>query len=306
MKTANQRQNSLCNILIMTALLGALSLVWASQARANDTLTTSVQGEGRDIVLIPGLMSDASVWQNTKDLLAEDYRVHTLSIAGFGEVPAIPELQQDFLTPITKAIHHYLAEHTNDPIIVGHSLGGTLTYKFAIDHPQSLSCGVAVDGVPFLPALMMYDPQTTVAKVKPQAQQMRAAFNHFTAAQLRQQAQQGVAIQATAHSDQQRVLALAEQSDPQTAGQALYELMVTDLRDEVAELKTPMLQMAATGGFTERVQQQQALKLYEQQIAGNTNIQLVEFADARHFIMWDQPQTFTQTLTQFIQDACHE
>ncbi|RUO79963.1 alpha/beta hydrolase [Idiomarina tyrosinivorans] len=306
MKTTHKQQRRARILLAIAPLFTALGLFLATQVHADDIVQVQTQGSGQDVVLIPGLMSDASVWQGTAARLAAHYKVHILSIAGFGENPANPQLQQQFLDPVTKAINRYLQQHTQRPVVVGHSLGGTLTYKLAIEHPQSLRCGVSVDGVPFLPALMMRNADVTVAMMKPQAQQMRAAFTHLSQQQLRQQAQQGVAIQATSQQDQQKVLALAEQSDPQTAGQAMYALMVNDLRDNLAAIQVPMLQMAATGGFSERAQQQHALQLYREQIAGNPNIQLLEFANARHFIMWDQPQKFVQQLNHFIKEACHE
>ena len=70
--------------------------------------------------------------------------------------------------------------------------------------------------------------------------------------------------------------------------------MTTDLRAEVADLNVLTLQMAATGGFSTAEQKQTAFNAYQQQIAGDeAHNQLGrEFAESRHFIMWDQPEAF--------------
>ena len=64
--------------------------------------------------------------------------------------------------------------------------------------------------------------------------------------------------------------------------------------------------MAATGGFSTAEQKQTALNAYQQQIAGDNAINLLEFAESRHFIMWDQPEAFLSAVNHFIEERCHD
>lgn len=268
-------------------------------------LSADVTGEGRDIVLIPGLMSDARVWQQATDALDDHYRVHQLSIAGFGEVPAHAPLRESFLATVRPAIADYLSQHTRNAAVIGHSLGGLLTYQLALTNSDALSCGVAVDGVPFFSALVTMNPQITADQARPRAQQMLAGYQQLSSEAMARQTQAGVARQTQSQQGQQTIVEMATTSDPQTVGRAMYEVMVTDLRPQLEQLQVPILQMAATGAFPE-AQRSMALPHYQQQVSGSELITLLEFDKAHHFIMWDQPQAFITAAQDFIQEQCHD
>jgi hypothetical protein len=55
---------------------------------ASDRLHVRVDGQGRDVILIPGLSSSPEIWQDTVDHLGEGYRVHRIHIQGFAGAPA--------------------------------------------------------------------------------------------------------------------------------------------------------------------------------------------------------------------------
>ncbi|EKE84388.1 alpha/beta fold hydrolase [Idiomarina xiamenensis] len=294
----------------ITALCLLLVICWQPSAFAkNDSSTlihaVSVQGDGQDVILIPGLMSDARVWQQTADLLATRYRVHTLNIAGFGEQPAARQLRQEFMRPLVAAISDYLNTQTSHAIIVGHSLGATLGYQLIIEHPDVGQCLVSVDGVPFVSALLMNNSDLDVAQVEPQAAYLRQQFQQFSAQQLRQQTQFGVARQAADNAHQAMILNMAEQSDAATVGQAMYELMTTDLRKKLKSSKVPILQLAAIAAITDDAEQQQALQQYRQQLPPRSSIEL-KAINARHFIMLEQPQTLFDNIQRFAKEHCHE
>jgi pimeloyl-ACP methyl ester carboxylesterase len=49
--------------------------------------TVQIEGEGPDIILIPGLASSRAVWEMTVASLAGCYRVHSVQVRGFGDQP---------------------------------------------------------------------------------------------------------------------------------------------------------------------------------------------------------------------------
>jgi pimeloyl-ACP methyl ester carboxylesterase len=290
--------------LLLGVSLGAFSLPSHSQ---DTVLHAQISGQGQPVVLIPGLMSDERVWQQTEAALAQHYEVHTLAFAGFGAHPSNPQLREAFTENAGAALKRYLQETTaGDAVVIGHSLGAFLGYQLASQQPQALECLIAVDGVPFFSALVSGNSALTAQAVEPQAQQMLAVYQQLTPEQMAMQVQMGASRQTSSEDNQARVVAIAKTSDPATVGRAMYELMITDLRAEVADLNVPTLQMAATGGFSTAEQKQTALNAYQQQIAGDNVINLLEFAESRHFIMWDQPEAFLSAVNHFIEERCHD
>lgn len=271
----------------------------------SDIISSQVSGSGQDVLLIPGLTSDSRVWQDTAQELSKNYRVHQLSIAGFGNQPNYPPLRRQFTTPVMAAITNYLTDHTSgNAVIVGHSLGGFLGYQLALANRPNISCLVAVDGVPFFSALVTMNPALTAEKAKPQAQQLLSAYQQMSAATMASQTAEGVSRHTASNEGQELIIDMAKSSDPKTAGRAIYELMTTDLRPQLTQLEVPVLQMAATGAFSP-AQRSSAIPHYQKQVSGSDLITLVEFDQVRHFIMWDQPQSFIQQTTDFIEERCH-
>ena len=139
-------------ILVLGVSFGLFSLPSHSQ---NTVLHAQVSGQGQPVVLIPGLMSDERVWQQTEAALAQHYEVHTLAFAGFGAHPSNPQLREAFTENAGAALERYLQENTaGDAVVIGHSLGAFLGYQLAGQQPLALECLIAVDGVPFFSALV--------------------------------------------------------------------------------------------------------------------------------------------------------
>lgn len=93
-----------------------------------------VVGKGRPMILIPGLSSSPDTWATTVARYRDRYECHLLTLSGFVGQPPIAE-------PLMPAVRRNLAEyihekHLDHPVIVGHSLGGTLAMEIAIDHPE--------------------------------------------------------------------------------------------------------------------------------------------------------------------------
>ncbi|WP_232709763.1 alpha/beta fold hydrolase [Idiomarina sp. X4] len=289
--------------------LAVLTLLLSSTAfpqSENPIITSQVSGEGKPVVLIPGLMSDSRVWQQAVEQLDDHYQVHQLAIAGFGDTPTRPSLRQSFTQPVLTAISQYLSESLDSKAaVIGHSLGGFLSYQLALTYPDSVSCSVAVDGVPFFSALVTMNPDMTSSNAQPQAEQVLAVYQQLSAKAMTQQASASVARQTQWQPGQALITDMAKKSDPKVVGRAMYELMITDLRPQLPKLQIPVLQMAATGAFPE-AQRPMALPHYQQQVSGSEQITLLEFDNAHHFIMWDQPDAFMQATQRFLQEQCHD
>jgi pimeloyl-ACP methyl ester carboxylesterase len=92
------------------------------------------------------------------------------------------------------------------------------------------------------------------------------------------------------------------QSDRGTTAEAFYELMTTDFRQELAEVKTPILVLGAwASGKKYGMTEESVRKSFADQYQLAQNLQLELAPTAHHFIMWDNPEWFMEKVLSFIQ-----
>ena len=97
-------------------------------------------------------------------------------------------------------------------------------------------------------------------------------------------------------NDSLRAKQIAEwsyKSDRTTLGSTIVEMSTTDLRQEISKIKAPVLVMASIFG-TKEVSE----KEYNLQYAELKN-KTIKVADAKHFIMYDQPEWFYNQIDAF-------
>jgi hypothetical protein len=159
---------------------------------------------------------------------------------------------------------------------------------------------VSIDGLPFIGPIFTRNNATTADMLKPQAQNIKTMFASLTQAQLADQAKQGVYIQAISAADQARVVEMARLSDPTTAGDAMFDVMLTDLREPLKQTSTPILMLGASGAFTQDAQYKQAEALYRAQFIDVQTAKVVMNNKVRHFIMFDDLAWLEQQIEQFL------
>ena len=256
-------------------------------------------GHGRPMILIPGLLSSGEVWQATVERFKTRYECHVLTLAGFAGQPPAALAGRPFLETVGRDLARYIeAERLDRPILVGHSLGGFVAFAVAAAHPDAVGPIVAVDGVPFLPALM--DPAADAQRAAAQAARLRDFYATLTPAQLVVQSKMSLASMMKAPSDVERAAAWSATSDARTAGLAVYEMMTTDLRPAVAAIRTPVLLIGAAEFAKDAETRARVHAAYEQQVAAVPNHRVVLAEDARHFVMWDDPDFLWRTMDAFL------
>lgn len=270
----------------------------AATSYAAKSFTVEVQGTGSPVIMIPGLMSDSRVWQQTAAELSKNHQLHLISIAGFAGQPAI----EGALLPVVKIelLDYIKTKKLQRPAIIGHSLGAFLAYDLASSAPDTIGKIIAVDGLPFLAPVFTRDPNSTVASVKAQAEGIRNFYAQLQPAQLAATMQQGMEIQAREPATRERVQQMGAQSNPKAVGQAIYELLSTDLRDKVSNISQPVLQLGAGGALPSEAMRPAVEALYKQQINKIPQATLVFNWQSRHFMMWDEPVWLLNQINQFL------
>ncbi|MFH1775934.1 MAG: alpha/beta hydrolase [Chloroflexota bacterium] len=103
-------------------------------------------GAGPSVVLCHGYMGSHQDWRFQLPVLAKQYRAVTLDLRGHGSSDAPPS-PRAYSIPIFAGDIYVLLQYLgiNKCHLVGHSIGGFISLKFALDYPHLVSSLVIVD-----------------------------------------------------------------------------------------------------------------------------------------------------------------
>lgn len=291
--------------LLLAASLALASSVGATPATAGQVGTLSFvrHGDhGRPVILIPGLQGGPWVWKGTIAHLEKDHVIYALTLAGFDGTPA-PANQIGLLDQADASLLALVTQqHIDRPVLVGHSLGGTLALRFAGEHPALLAGVVAVDGLPVFPGMERLDAAQRQAMAERMRAQMAAMTpDQFAAASLAYMQKVGVIDPQLAA----RYAPLNARSDIAASAAYAAEDLAADYRPLLAHATVPILEISpyyAADSSQPPLQMSEAQKTAYCQslLAGAPRAKVVSIAPARHFVMLDQPEKFRQTLDAFL------
>jgi pimeloyl-ACP methyl ester carboxylesterase len=196
-------------------------------------------GSGPDVVLIPGLSSSPEVWQSTVAAMP-GYRYHLVHVAGFaGRAPGA-NATGPVVEPVAGEIARYIRETgLQRPAIVGHSLGGFLGMMIAARHPEVASRVMVVDMMPFMGA-MFGGPNATPDSVRPMAEQFRQGIASSSGPQRDTILKSTIDSMVRNEALRPQALRHSMTSDPAVSGQAMYDLITTNLIPELPRIQVPM------------------------------------------------------------------
>lgn len=287
-------------IRILTfALMFLLAAPAAAQGSfASDRIGVTVMGSGPDVVLIPGLTSSPDVWASTVAAVP-GYRYHLVHVSGFAGRPAGANATGPVVEPVAGEIARYIREaRLNRPALVGHSMGGSWAMMVAGRHPELASRVMVVDMMPFM-AAMFGGPNATADSVRPIAEQIRSAMASSQGEARRQRIEQTIATMVRTESMRAGPVAQGLASDPAVGAQAFFDLIVTDLRPEIARIRVPLTVLWVQPPNAP-VTLEQMTGFYAASYAGAPHAVVRRVPDSYHFIMLDQPEVFQRELRAFL------
>jgi N-formylmaleamate deformylase len=281
------------------AFAAAAFFCFTGTVNAQYSFHVDKQGHGPALVLLPGLDCSGQVWTATVDRYKDRYTCYSLTLPGFSGQPPIHS--DTLLKTLAWEIARYIrSEHIQQPIIVGHSLGGWLALQVGIDDPALLKGIVCVSSSPFLPALSMGNDVALDS-----ARNTGAMIKRYMSAQTQEQFRAGLpatlAFMIRDSANIRWVAKMAEGSDPATQGEAMYELFSTDLRPEMDRVHCPILVLGdwvaykAYGATHDNV-----LDKYRSQFGKAPHVSIALNDTSKHFIMLDEPQWFYEQVDGFL------
>ena len=276
--------------LAVTACTSAVRT--GTRAFTSNEISVVTRGSGPDVILIHGLAGNTDVWTEPADALDDRYRLHLVQIHGFGGV-ARTSSDSLMTAAVAREVARYVREsELKRPALIGHSMGGTIAMMVAARNPGLIGRVMVLDMVPFMGA-MFGQPNATVEALRPMAEQMRTQL--LSGDVLGQM----VATMTRSEANRQKLLQHVNASDRRTVANAMHELILTDLRPELARISVPLTVLYVQAANVP-LPPEQFDNVMKQMYSNAPGATLVRIDDSNHFIQLDQPARFVAAVDTFM------
>ena len=299
--------------ILFALLFTAGSPVYAQDAPRNRFAATEVAAErfevgalaverhgkrGTPMILIPGLASGTWVWQDAIRTFRDDQVLYVVTLPGFdGRAP----IAGNMLDEVQESLHQLIASRKLvKPVLVGHSLGGTLSLAIAQQYPELIGGVVSIDGLPVFPGTEDMPPEQRPQLADGVMRRM-AGLTPAAFAGQQQQYMRSIGVVDMARADE--LAKLTARSDTAATVQYMAAVMALDLRPGLPQIKAPVLVLAPfldldatapNAGIASKV------GYYTELMSGTPKVNVVGIPGARHFAMIDQPQRVTDAIRTFL------
>ncbi|MFA5647319.1 MAG: alpha/beta hydrolase [Bacteroidales bacterium] len=287
------RTTALLAIALSTSLSYGLTREVNLPNTESKPFTVETIGQGKPIIYLPGFTAPGSMWKETVDNLGLDKQSYLFSYAGFnGNEP----IEMPWYSSIKNSIVEYI-ENNNlvDIIIIGHSMGGNLAVEIAAELPNRVSKIIIVDALSCMLDLMMPGvPAESLAYDSPYNNQVLQMDEQ----QFKSMATMMVSNMAFNENKHEMLANWTLEADRETWVYGYTDLLKVDLRDILGKVKCETLILGAS--FPDATG---AKGNFEKQYANLSNKSIVMASNSKHFIMFDQPEWFYETVNKFIENV---
>ena len=250
------------------------------------------------VVFIPGLTCGPWEWSREIAQFRSAYTVYALTLPGFDghapvSSPLLPTVTADFFTMLQ-------TQHIDRPIVIGHSLGGSLGFMLATQHSDRLRGVISVDGLPVFPGL---ENQTLDQRAQA-ANRMSAMMASMSTPAQFEAAERTYSLPylVTSPDDIASIAKLSARSDAKAAGAWMAADFENDSRPQLANITVPVFLIAPYDAAVDRARfaTADAKRAYYAGLVANDRTAHVSIIEhSRHFIMYDQPAQLDAALTSY-------
>ncbi|SPU42242.1 Fluoroacetate dehalogenase [Brevundimonas diminuta] len=261
-------------------------------------ILVETKGQGPDVVLIPGLASTSAVWARTAAALEGRYRVHLVTVRGFGETAPGGNAEGLVGAPTSAEIRRYIEEQgLRRPALIGHSMGGQVALRVAADAGERIGKVMVVDASPFFPSLI--SPGSTAADVEPLARIAYQGLMLLGDQALRTQAA-SMGLELGGAADNLLGGLGWQGGDRRVLAQGLYEVMTTDLRSRLPLIEAPVTVVYgwSPDDKSPRSHVDGLFRAGYRSLPHPAAFERIEGAE--HMVMIDRPRQFQQAVERFL------
>jgi pimeloyl-ACP methyl ester carboxylesterase len=271
-----------------------------SRIVAGERINVEVIGKGPDLIFVPGLASSRETWRATAERLRARYRLHLVQVAGFAGDATAGNKDGPVVVPVAEAIDAYIVQQKLSPaVLIGHSLGGTMSLYLAEKHPEHLRKVLLVDALPLYATVIMRGADPPAEQRHAIADQIRQGMLSASDADYAKSLGPQTASMASIAADRDRIAAWTLASDRSVVARAVAEDFDLDLRPGLAGISTPITLLypdygplgAPAGSVDGR---------YQGAYAAVPKMTIKRIDKSLHFVMYDQPQAFADALDAFL------
>lgn len=237
------------------------------------------------MLFLHGWLGSWRYWYPTIKVVADHFRTYSLDFWGFGDSRRknIRESIQNYSEQVVR----FLDELGIDRIpLVGHSMGGMVALKTAIDHPDRIACvttvGAPVQGSSLSWLLKLTDIEIFANAFAHWPWLRRSLFRFFL----------GESRDSSIHE----VIDDSLKSSANTLRSAVSSMLRTDLCHELSSLYVPTL---VIHGSLDDIVDSDQVELF----VDNPAVRVVRMPHSRHFPFLDEPEFFNTTLLQFLKES---
>jgi pimeloyl-ACP methyl ester carboxylesterase len=275
-------------ILIITLLFSVLCLNVFAQTKSYPFEVIKTGKGKQSIIFIPGFASSGEVWNETKVAFEKGFTCYTLTMTGFAGVR--PQLNSSFENWKNQIANYIKDNKIEEPIIIGHSMGGGLALALAADYPDLIGKIVVVDALPCLSALM--DPSFK-SKENNDCSAIISQMTGMSETQFYEMQKQTMPRLLADQSKLEMVVDWSVKSDRKTFAEMYCDFSNTDLRNRIAQIKCPSLILLESYFIHLKPAIEEQYK----------NLKTASFKYANkglHFIMYDDKEWYMEQLNNFI------
>jgi pimeloyl-ACP methyl ester carboxylesterase len=248
----------------------------------NQVVHYEVFGRGRPVLFLHGWLGSWRYWFPTMEVVSEHFRTYSFDFFGFGD-SRLKRTQESIQNYSDQVIRFLDALGIERVLLVGHSMGGMVALKTAINHPERIvrvaTVGAPIDGDSLSWLLKLTDRPLLADMFANLPWLRRLLFRFF--------------LGSTSDPAVGEVVDDSVKSSSQTLRRAVSSMWRTDLRPELGRLRVPTL--IVHGGRDDIVNPKQ-VDLF------NT-ISTAEVAlmpSSRHFPFLDESELFNDMLLRFL------
>lgn len=245
-----------------------------------------VMGQGEPVLFLHGWMGSWRYWLPTMEAVAEHFRTYSFDFWGFGDSDKDTESHtiEDYVQQVLAFLDGMGIARCR---LVGHSMGGMVSLKTAIEHPERIvrvaTAGAVIEGSSLAPLLKLTTNELiTRLFVRPTV--VSGIWRRLL-----------VNIRAGWSRWFQEVVDDSAKSDQEAVLRSVRSMRNKDLRPDLPRLKVPTL--VIHGSDDDIVHPNQADIFKHVHVPA---VRVVVMKKCRHFPFMDDPETFNRLLLDFL------
>lgn len=245
-------------------------------------------GDGRDLLLLHSLLTDATVFEPTLAALAREHRVTCINLPGFGlSAPRSFATVDAYADNVVRTMDTLGLPATTD--LFGNGFGAFIALALAIRHGPRIGKVIAADVVPAFPETARVPFRIMASRVRQSGMNdvLDAALNRMLPSQFQQRCPHIVAVR------KQRLASV----DPACFAQACVALSELDLREHLRSVRNQCLVICGALDVTTPPHlAKEVAELIPDAIYR-------EIADSGHCPMLERPNELISLMSDFLKKA---